>query len=83
MTAPVVHSNSPTRSCRRFWGNGYAFEEVRASLSWARATFESAELLTITQSANERSCRLLDRLGAEAIAEFVEFGALQLSYRLP
>lgn len=66
-----------------FWGQGYAYEAVSASLQWARSIFGKTELIAVTQAANSRSRRLLDRLGAELLAEFVEFKTPQLSYRLP
>jgi RimJ/RimL family protein N-acetyltransferase len=67
----------------RNWGFGYAEEAVRASLSWVRSIIGDNELLAITQATNHRSRRLLERLGGELIAQFVEFGSVQFSCRLP
>jgi RimJ/RimL family protein N-acetyltransferase len=41
----------------------------------------TSELLAVTQAANQRSCRLLERLGLTVDHEFEEFGALQRLYK--
>lgn len=65
------------------WGHGYAGEAVRCVI---QHTFDSEpldELIAVTQTANVASCRLLERLGMTAAAQFDEFGAPQTLYRLP
>ena len=64
------------------WGNGYAAEASRAVLDWAWRTTESRSLIAVTQSANVRSLRLLDRLGFVFEKTFIEFDAEQTQLRL-
>ena len=46
-----------------FWGRGYAFEACRALVDFAFAHMRLLRLVTITHPENERSVRLLRRLG--------------------
>jgi RimJ/RimL family protein N-acetyltransferase len=64
------------------WGSGLATEAVAAVLSWAWGDTDEQAIIAVTQTANERSLRLLDRLGFVADREFEEFGARQSQLRL-
>jgi len=64
------------------WGVGYAVEAVRAVLVWAFEVRGIEELLVVTQTANARSRRLIERLAAVSADEFEEFGAQQTVCRL-
>ncbi len=64
------------------WGQGVAFEAVEAVLAWAWPRNPDASIIAVTQTANERSLRLLDRLGFVAEREFEEFDAPQTLLRL-
>ena len=64
------------------WGHGYATEAALAVLGWVWATTNVDSVIAVTRSANERSRRLLDRLGFAHEAEFEEWGAQQCRYRI-
>ncbi len=61
----------------KFWGQGVAANACRTVLDHAREVIEVTTVLAETQSANQRSCRLLARLGFEKETEFERFGAQQ------
>jgi [ribosomal protein S5]-alanine N-acetyltransferase len=63
------------------WGQGFAGEAVRCVLDYAADSEGISEVIAVTQTANERSCRLLDRLGLSAAERFEEFGEQQTLYR--
>ncbi len=63
-------------------GRGLAAEAVAEVLRWVRATDPARELVAVTQSANRRSRRLLERLGLSAAARLAEHGAEQVVYVL-
>lgn len=46
-----------------FWGQGYAYEAASAVLQHAKRALGVSRLLAITSSQNERSGRLLEKLG--------------------
>lgn len=48
---------------RAFWGHGYATEACRALVNFAFEQMRLARLVTVTQPENQRSIRLLCRLG--------------------
>jgi RimJ/RimL family protein N-acetyltransferase len=60
-----------------YWGNGLAFEALDALLRWVGETCADTEIIAVTQTANERSVRLLGRLGFRERKRFEEFGAEQ------
>jgi RimJ/RimL family protein N-acetyltransferase len=63
------------------WSHGFASEAAGRLVQYA---FESAgieALIAVTQSANDRSRRLLERLGFAAVEAFEEFGEQQTLYR--
>ena len=67
------------------WGRGLALEGVGAALEWVWGSTEDDTVVAVTQTANLRSLRLLERLGFVAETEFEEFGAAQsqLRFRRP
>jgi RimJ/RimL family protein N-acetyltransferase len=46
-----------------FWGRGYAMESAGAVLAYARNTLNLSRILAITNEDNERSIRVLERIG--------------------
>ena len=48
-----------------YWGQGYALEAARAVMEYGFGDLGLAEILAITSPGNERSARLLRRLGME------------------
>ena len=63
------------------WKQGFAFEAVRCVIDHAFGSEEIDELIGVTQTANEPSRRLLERLGMTASEQFEEFGEQQTLYR--
>ena len=63
-----------------FWGKGYAFEAMQASLDYCREALGLKKIYAETQTENLRSRRLLERLGYRAEKELVRFGAVQTVY---
>jgi len=62
------------------WGRGFAAEAVGCVVDHAFAAEGIDELLAVTQVANGRSRRLLDRLGFTPVDEFEEFDEPQVRY---
>lgn len=50
-----------------FQGKGYAFEASKALINWASKNLKSNYVLAITSQTNQRSIKLLDKLGFEEI----------------
>jgi len=48
---------------REFWGEGYAHEAAEAVLAWAWAHLDCEVIFAITAAGNQRSRRLMERLG--------------------
>jgi RimJ/RimL family protein N-acetyltransferase len=48
---------------RDHWGQGFAYEAAAACLAWAFDTLRAPRVVSITVAANERSWRLMERLG--------------------
>lgn len=67
---------------RGAWGHGLASEAVQAALDWAWVDTDDVSIIAVTQSANQRSCRLLEGLGFVEESRFEEFDAEQVQYRL-
>jgi RimJ/RimL family protein N-acetyltransferase len=57
-----------------YWGKGYAQEAVRMVLAWAATVLPDAQVIAVTQTANNRSIALLKRLGFSEVERFKEFG---------
>jgi RimJ/RimL family protein N-acetyltransferase len=63
---------------RGAWGAGLAFEAAAAVLRAAAGELPDQPVLVVTQSANDRSRRLADRLGFQEVSQFEEFDAKQI-----
>ncbi|ACY16892.1 GNAT family N-acetyltransferase [Haliangium ochraceum] len=53
---------------REYWGRGYAREAAAASLAWGWRTLDAARIVAITVMQNQRSWRLMERLGMHRVA---------------
>lgn len=65
-----------------YWGRGLAGEACRAVLEWAWAVQDDDVIIAVTQVANARSRRLLDRLGFVERETFIEWDADQVLAQL-
>ena len=54
---------------REYWGRGYAFQATRAVIDHLRATCRETCFLATVDAMNDRSIRLLQRLGFRAATE--------------
>ncbi len=50
---------------RNFWGHGYALEAARVALRFAFETLQLSEVVSFTARLNERSQRVMQRLGMQ------------------
>jgi len=64
----------------KYWGNGYAFEGIKAVLDFCRGELKLKRVVSETQVANERSIKLLQRLGFVKLNELERFGERQVVY---
>ncbi|GIF01545.1 GNAT family N-acetyltransferase [Paractinoplanes rishiriensis] len=64
----------------RYWGRGLAAEAVALVRGWFFAHTEHDLLIATTQQANDRSRRLLERLGAVNVGAFEQYGLVQQRY---
>lgn len=62
------------------WGRGLASEAISALVDWFFANTDEDLLIAVTQDANARSARLLERNGATLATRFEQYGALQRQY---
>lgn len=62
------------------WGMSYAFEATQAVLDHAAIQLSDSRIVAETQSANLRSCRLLERLGMTELRRVSRFGAEQIIF---
>jgi ribosomal-protein-alanine N-acetyltransferase len=58
------------RFARAFWGQGLAFEAAKAALHEAFNRYRLPEVVSFTATQNERSWRLMERLGMERVGAF-------------
>ncbi|HBN86233.1 MAG TPA: GNAT family N-acetyltransferase [Clostridiales bacterium] len=63
-----------------YWGKGYAFEVVKRLLEFCRDELKLARVVSETQTANVRSCHLLEKLGYMLESKVERFGAEQSIY---
>lgn len=63
-----------------YWGKGYACEVLTWLLDHCKKDFHVATVVSETQSANTRSCKLLKRLGYEEKKRLIRFGAEQIMF---
>jgi RimJ/RimL family protein N-acetyltransferase len=59
------------------WGRGYATEACRAVLEWFAAALPGDSVVLSTQTANETSMRLANRLGFTEVERYEDWGAEQ------
>jgi RimJ/RimL family protein N-acetyltransferase len=64
-----------------YWGHGFAVDALSVALPWAALGSETESVIAVTQAANTRSLRLLDRLGFVERERFVEFCEPQVLLR--
>jgi len=62
------------------WGTGLASEAINALVDWFFANTDEDILIAVTQDANHRSTRLLERNCATLTKRFEEYGVLQRQY---
>lgn len=66
----------------RAWGNGLASSALTELLAWTWFNHQFESVIAVTQTANQPSIRLLERLGFAFEVEFEEWNAFQSRYRL-
>ncbi|MER6956693.1 GNAT family N-acetyltransferase [Streptomyces sp. NPDC000618] len=59
------------------WGRGYGAEACAAVLGWFADALPGTSVVLRTQTANERSMRLAEKLGFTEVERFEDFGAEQ------
>ncbi len=59
------------------WGHGYATEACTAALGWFADVLPGEVVVLRTQTANERSMRLAEKLGFTEVERYEEYGAEQ------
>ena len=64
----------------QYWGEGFATESIEAVLRYCKEELHMTKIVSETQKKNERSCRLLERLGYLPQKEIVRFGAEQIVF---
>ena len=57
------------RLTRAYWGRGYATEAARAALDYGFGQIGLREIVAVTVPANQRSRRVMERLGMTGIPE--------------
>lgn len=65
-----------------WWGKGYASEVVSVIIHFALNELNLSTIVAETQTANQASCKLLERLGMEFERTTVRFGAEQAIYSI-
>lgn len=65
-----------------WWGAGYATEVVQEIISFAVNELNLQKVVAETQTANQSSCRLLEKLGMELERKSIRFGAEQAIYSI-
>jgi len=63
-----------------YWGNGYARETVKALLIFCKQELNLSRVVSETQTANIRSCRLLETLGYRPESSIERFNEKQTIY---
>jgi [ribosomal protein S5]-alanine N-acetyltransferase len=65
-----------------FWGRGYATEAAAASLAYGFQTLQLDRIIAVTQEANRRSQRVLEKLGMRHRRTLWKWEAVQRVYEL-
>ena len=76
---PAVEVGWSVRRAR--WGEGFAVEAARASLDWGFERCDLDEIVSFTMVTNERSRRVMDKLGLEYVRDFDRIGLPHVLYR--
>ena len=66
----------------QFWGKGFAQESVIVTIDYCFKILNLETLIAITQEANRRSCRLLEKIGMKHTNSFERFDAIQRKYKV-
>ena len=66
----------------KYWGQGLATETLRKVLDYAFNTLGINWLIAETQSVNDQSRALVERVGMEQIGELTRFGTKQVVYAM-
>lgn len=66
----------------QFWGKGFAQESVKSVINYCFQVLNIEKLIAITQEANLRSCRLLEKIGMKHTNSFERFDAIQRKYKV-
>ena len=64
------------------WGKGYAEEVIRWLLQFAFKELKQSKIIAETQTANLKSCRLLEKVGMKAEQTLSRYGAEQVIYSI-
>ncbi len=64
----------------QYWGNGYASEVLASVLEYCGNVLGIRRVVSETQTANTKSCRLLEKLGYTLADQFERFDAQQNLY---
>jgi len=62
------------------WGKGYAYEVTNSVLQYCINVLDIHFLVSETQTANVKSCRLLEKLGFKQSEKIIRFGSEQSIY---
>ncbi len=54
---------------RPFWRQGYALEAMRAAFAWGWAILDTQRIVAITSEINQRSQRMMERLGMHRLGD--------------
>ncbi|WP_058477289.1 GNAT family N-acetyltransferase [Legionella steigerwaltii] len=66
----------------KWWGQGFAYEAITASLNYGFVHLNIGKIIAITQEANSRSCYLLEKVGMRCVDTFIRYDAQQCLYEL-
>ncbi len=81
---PVEDDDNATEIGWRFkrpaWGKGYATEAAGAVLRYAFEAVGSRRVVAATHSENDRSKRVIERLGLKYVADFIYGGKIPSSF---
>lgn len=65
-----------------YWGKGFAYEAVMASIDHGFKMLHLEHIIAITQAKNTKSCLLLKKVGMNHTSTFERFNAIQNLYEL-
>ncbi|MBE6714067.1 MAG: GNAT family N-acetyltransferase [Ruminococcaceae bacterium] len=64
-----------------FWGRGLAFESISKTFDFLKTNTDLTTLIAETQSKNQASCKLLEKLGFSLADNVMRFGEDQYIYK--